>query len=95
MIHWLRTIDYCFWFSFLTTYLCKFSSKNFFLHFLDNDDRMSWKRRNLSALVFLINLITKVNFLLLCHKSVWHHILLFIWSLSHFRKLLNYCYIKI
>ena len=32
-----------------------------FLHFLDNDDRMSSKRRNLSALVFLINLITKVN----------------------------------
>ena len=29
--------------------------------FLDNDDRMSSKRRNLSALVFLINLITKVN----------------------------------
>jgi len=26
-----------------------------FLHFLDNDDRMSSKRRNLSALVFLIN----------------------------------------
>ena len=54
MIHWLRTIDYCFRLSFLSTYLC-----NFF-HFLDNDDRMSSKRRNLSALVFLINLITKV-----------------------------------
>ena len=55
MIHCLRTIDYCFWFSFFTTYLCKFSSKKLFLHFLDNDDRMSSKRRNLSALVFLIN----------------------------------------
>ena len=32
-----------------------------FSDFLDNDDRMSSKRRNLSALVFLINLITKVN----------------------------------
>ena len=31
------------------------------LYFLDNDDRMSSKRRNLSALVFLLNLITKVN----------------------------------
>ena len=50
MIHWLRTKDYCF----LSTYLCKF------FHFLDNDDRMSSKRRNLSALVFLINLITIV-----------------------------------
>ena len=60
MIHWLRTIDYCFWFSFLTTYLCKFLQKIFF-HFLDNDDRTSSKRRNLSALVFLIN--TKLNHL--------------------------------
>ena len=53
MIHWLRTIDYCFRFSFvyLTTYV-------HFLHFLDNEDRMSSKRRNLSALVFLINLGT-------------------------------------
>ena len=48
MIHWLRTIDYCFRLSFLSTYLCKF------FHFLDNDDRMSSKRRNLSALVFHI-----------------------------------------
>ena len=72
MIHCLRTIDYCFWLSFLTTYLCKFSSKKFFLHFLDNDDRMSSKRRNLSALVFLINLITKVNLirLLLCTRII-------------------------
>ena len=71
MIQCLRTIDYCFWFSFLTTYLCKFSSKKkiFFLHFLDNDDRMSSKRRNLSALVFLINLITKVN---LIRKKKWN-----------------------
>ena len=30
------------------------------LHFLDKDDRKSSKRRNLSALVFLINLTTKV-----------------------------------
>ena len=44
MIHWLRTIDYCFRFSFRRlTYVN-------FLHFLDNDDRMSSKRRNLSAL---------------------------------------------
>ena len=48
MIHWLRTKGYCFRLSFLSTYLCKF------FHFLDNDDRMSSKRRNLSALVFLI-----------------------------------------
>ena len=60
MIHWLRTIDYCFRLSVLSTYLCKF------FHFLDNDDRMSSKRRNLSALVFLINLITKVNLIRLC-----------------------------
>ena len=39
---------------------CLFTYVNF-LHFLDNDDRISSKRRNLSALVFLINLITKVN----------------------------------
>ena len=46
MIHWLRTIDYCFRFSFcLLTYVN-------FLHFLDNDDRISSKRRNLSVLVF-------------------------------------------
>ena len=32
-----------------------------FLQFLDNDDRMSSKRRNLSALVFLINSTTKAN----------------------------------
>ena len=32
-----------------------------FLHFLHNDDRMSLKCRNLSALVFLINSTTKVN----------------------------------
>ena len=64
MIHCLRTIDYCFWFSFLTTYLCKFSSKKFFLHFLDNDDRMSSKRRNLSALVFLINVFENIKFLM-------------------------------
>ena len=57
MIHWLRTIDYCFWLSFLSTYLCKF------FHFLDNDDRMSSKRRrrNLSALVFLTNLAQNVG----------------------------------
>ena len=55
MIHCFRTIDYCIWLSFsLLTYVN-------FLHFLDNDDRMSSKRRDLSALVFLINLITKVN----------------------------------
>ena len=49
MIHWLQTIDYCFRLSSLSTYLCKF------FHFLDNDDRMSSKHQNLSALVFLIN----------------------------------------
>ena len=54
MIHWFRTIDYCFRFSFLSSYVN-------FLHFLDNDDRMSSKRRNLSALVFLINSTTKAN----------------------------------
>ena len=42
MIHWFRTIDYCFRFTYVN-----------FLHFLDNDDRMSSKCRNLSALVFL------------------------------------------
>ena len=57
MIHCLRTIDYCFWFSFLTTYLCKFSSKNFFFIFLI---MMTGCHRNV-ALVFLINLVTKVN----------------------------------
>ena len=55
MIHWLRTIDYCFG---LVFYLL--TNVNF-LHFLDNDDSMSTKRRNLSALVFLINSTTKVN----------------------------------
>ena len=30
-------------------------------HFLDNDDSMSSKRLNLPVLVFLINLITRVN----------------------------------
>ena len=35
----------------------KKEDKNF-LHFLDNDDRMSPKRRDLSALVFLINEIS-------------------------------------
>ena len=55
MIHWLRTLDYCFRFSFyLLTYVN-------FLHFLDNGDRVSSKRQNLSALVFLINSTTKVN----------------------------------
>ena len=55
MIHWFRTIDYCFRFSFyLLTYVN-------FLQFLDNDYRMSSKRRNLSALVFLINSTTKAN----------------------------------
>ena len=55
MIHRLRTIGYCFRFSFcLLTYVN-------FLHFLDNNDRMSSKSRNLSALVFLINLIKNVN----------------------------------
>ena len=33
----------------------------YFLHFLDNDDMMSLKRQNLSALVFLINLIHFVS----------------------------------
>ena len=48
-IHWFRAIDYCFRFSFyLLTYVN-------FLHFLNTDDRMSPKRRNLSALVFLTN----------------------------------------
>ena len=43
-----------------------------FLHFRDNDDRMSSKRRNLSALVFLINSTTIFNLiriLVLVHKS--------------------------
>ena len=35
-----------------------------FLQFLHNDDRMSSKRRNLSALVFLINSTTKVDLIL-------------------------------
>jgi len=48
IIHWFRTIDYCVRFSFYPlTYVN-------FLHILDNDDMMSSKRRNLSALVFLI-----------------------------------------
>ena len=33
----------------------------YFLHFLDNDDMMSLKRQNLSALVFLMNLIHFVS----------------------------------
>jgi len=56
MIHWFRTIDYCFRFSFF--YLLTYVN---FLHFLANDDRMSSKRRNLYTLVFLINSTTKVN----------------------------------
>ena len=48
MIHWFRTIDYCFG---LVFYLLTYVN---FLHFLDNDDRMTSKRQNLSALVFLI-----------------------------------------
>ena len=54
MIHRFRTIDYCFRFSFY-----HLSYVNF-LHFLDNDDRISSKRRNLSALVFLINYFSVV-----------------------------------
>ena len=50
MIHWLRTIDYCLRFSF------SFFTYVNFLHFQDNDDRMSSKRQNLSVLVFLINI---------------------------------------
>ena len=53
MIHWFRTIDYCFRFSFFFFYLLTYVN---FLQFLDNDDRMSSKRRNLSALVFLIKI---------------------------------------
>ena len=34
--------------------------------FLDNDDSMSSKRLNLSVLVFLIILITKVNLIYVC-----------------------------
>ena len=52
MIHWFRTIDYCFWFSFNLLTCVNF------LHFLDNDDRMALKRRNLSALVFPIKIET-------------------------------------
>ena len=55
MIYWFRAIDYWFRFSFHLLTFVKF------LHFLDNDDRKSSKRRNLSALVFLINWTTKVN----------------------------------
>ena len=54
IIHWFRTIDYCFRFSFYPlTYVN-------FRHILDNDDRMSSKRRNLSVLDFLVNSTTKV-----------------------------------
>ena len=52
MIHWFRTIHYCFWFSFNLLTCVNF------LHFLDNDDRMALKRRNLSALVFPIKIET-------------------------------------
>ena len=38
-----------------------------FLNFLDNDDRMSSKRRNLSALVFPINLRYISRFIILEH----------------------------
>ena len=62
MIHWFRTIDYCFRFSF---YLLTHVN---FLHFLDNDDRMSSKRRNLSALVFLIKTNIKYFFLLFFYR---------------------------
>ena len=49
----------------LTCYLCTYGLVFFlltyvnFLHFLDNDDRMSSKRRNLPALVFLILKLSK------------------------------------
>ena len=62
MIHWLRTIDYCLG---LVFYLLTYVN---FLHFLDNDDGMSSKRRNLSALAFLINSTTKVN----CSSYFFH-----------------------
>ena len=56
MIHWPRT---------MTIVFCLFIYKLFvnvnFRQFLDNDDKMSSKRRNISTLAFLINLITKVN----------------------------------
>ena len=58
MIHWFRTIDLCL----------------LILQFLDNDDRMSSKRRNLSALVFLINSTTKAN---LIRIMVQLHIFIF------------------
>ena len=45
-----------------------------FLQFLDNDDRMSSNRRNLSALVFLINSTTKAN---LIRIMVQLHIFIF------------------
>ena len=64
MIHWFRTIDYCFRFSFcLLTYVN-------FLHFFDNDDRMLSKRRDLSALVFLINQNWVFSCILLTIKRV-------------------------
>ena len=48
-----KLVLYC-----IVLYLVKFCVLTYvnFLHFLDNDDRMSSKRRNLSALVFLIKL---------------------------------------